>query len=164
MISIGGNNPAAISALPLPEPKDLVAEAKAAKDAKALNDATSTPLSTKPEEGVKVTFSGAALLAMSEANKANSDIEESGLPDDVQQILKMIREIQKQIAEKQAELAAVMADKSLTPEQARAKANNLQGALAALQASLVTAQTSLSKAMKNLSADDAMKAAGLAMK
>ncbi|MGR3886060.1 hypothetical protein FW764_03665 [Pseudomonas sp. 1152_12] len=128
-----------------------------------MKDATSSPLSTKPEEGVKVTFSGAALLAISNTKKSNSDIEESGLPEDVQQTLKMIREIKKQIAEKQAELAAVMADKSLTPEQARVKANNLQGAIATLQASLITAQNSLAKAMKNLSSDDALKAASLAM-
>lgn len=163
MISIGANTSASLSALPLPEPKNLVAEAKSAAAAKELKDATSAPLSTKTEEGVKVTFSGAALLAISDTRKSNSDIEESGLPDDVQQVLKMIREIKKQIAEKQAELAAVMADKTLSPEQARVKVNNLQGALAALNASLVTAQASLSKAMKGLSGDDAMKAASLAM-
>ncbi|MEG8233059.1 hypothetical protein [Pseudomonas orientalis] len=163
MISIGANTPASLSALPLPEPKDQVAEAKSAAAAKELKDATSAPLSTKTEEGVKVTFSGAALLAISDTKKSNSDIEESGLPDDVQQVLKMIREIKKQIAEKQAELAAVMADKTLSPEQARVKVNNLQSALAALNASLVTAQGSLSKAMKGLSGDDAMKAASLAM-
>ncbi|WP_411378856.1 hypothetical protein [Pseudomonas sp. MPB26] len=163
MISIGANTPASLSALPVPEPKDLVAEAKSAAAAKELKDATSSPLSTKTEEGVKVTFSGAALLAISDTKKSNSDIEESGLPNDVQQVLKMIREIKKQIAEKQAELAAVMADKSLSPEQARVKVNNLQSALAALNASLITAQTSLSKAMKGLSGDDAMKAASLAM-
>ncbi|MBA1428528.1 hypothetical protein FHP26_07920 [Pseudomonas orientalis] len=112
---------------------------------------------------MKVTFSGAALLAISDTKQSNSDIEESGLPNDVQEVLKMIREIKKQIAEKQAELAAVMADKSLSPEQARVKVNNLQSALAALNASLVTAQGSLSKAMKGLSGDDAMKAASLAM-
>jgi hypothetical protein len=163
MLSIGGNTPASLSALPLPEPKDRVAEAKSAAAAKDLEDATSAPLSTKTEEGVKVTFSGAALLAISDAKKSSSDIEESGLPDNVQQALKMIREIKKQIEEKQAELAAVMADKTLSAEQARAKVSNIQGALAALNAALVTAQTSLSKAMKGLSGDDAMKAASLAM-
>ncbi|WP_446432799.1 hypothetical protein [Pseudomonas sp. 1152_12] len=163
MISIGANTAVSTGVSSLPEPKDLVAEAKSATAAKDLKDATSSPLSTKPEEGVKVTFSGAALLAISNTKKSNSDIEESGLPEDVQQTLKMIREIKKQIAEKQAELAAVMADKSLTPEQARVKANNLQGAIATLQASLITAQNSLAKAMKNLSSDDALKAASLAM-
>jgi hypothetical protein len=56
-----------------------------------------------------------------------------------------------------------MADTSLTPDQARVKASNLQASLSALQASLVTAQASLAKAMKGLSGEDAMKAASLAM-
>lgn len=163
MISIGANSGVSTNVKSLPEPKDLVAEAKSAAASKDLNDATSSPLSTQREEGVKVSFSGAALMAISKAKKSNSDIEESGLPEDVQQTLKMIREIKKQIAEKQAELDAVMADKSLTPEQARVKANNLQGAIATLQSSLLTAQASLSKAMKNLSAEDSLKAASLAM-
>ncbi|WP_370694622.1 hypothetical protein [Pseudomonas sp. FP833] len=56
-----------------------------------------------------------------------------------------------------------MADKSLSPEEARIKISNLQGALSTLQASLVTAQTSLAKSMKGLSGPDALKAGSLAM-
>ncbi len=163
MISIGANTPASLSALPLPEPKDQVAEAKSAAAGKELKDATSSPLSTKTDEGVKVTLSGAALQAVRDTKKSNSDIEESGLPNEVQQVLKMIREIKKQIAEKQAELTAVMADNTLSAEQARVTVNNLQGAIAVLNASLITAQTALGKAMKGLSGPDAMKAASLAM-
>lgn len=164
MISLGSNAPVSTHPTPLPEPKDLVAETKAAAAAKELSDATSAPL-RKPQdaEGVVVTFSGAALQAMSATKKSNSDIDESGLPDNVQQVLKMIRKIKAQIAEKQAELQAVMADKRLNPEEARIKIKNLQGALSALQASLVTAQTSLAKAMKGLSGEDALKAASLSM-
>ena len=62
-----------------------------------------------------------------------------------------------------AELQAIAADKSLTPEQARAKTANVQGAISSLQAGLMTAQTSLAKAMKTMSADDALKAASLSM-
>lgn len=164
MISIGANNPANTALMASPPSEDLVAEAKAAAAAKALNDATATPLrQTKEPEGVKVTISGAALLASSAAKKSNSDIEESGLPDNIQQALKMIRKIKEQIAEKQQELQAVMADKSLSPEEARIKISNLQGALSSLQASLVTAQTSLAKTMKGLSGEDALKAVSLAM-
>jgi hypothetical protein len=164
MISLGANTPTSTTLQSRPEPKDLVAEAKVAAAAKELNDATAAPLrETKDAEGVVVTFSGAALLAMTEAKKSDSDIEESGLPDNVQQVLKMIRKIKAQIAEKQAELQAVMADKRLSPEEARIKISSLQSALSALQASLVTAQTSLAKAMKGLSGDDALKAASLSM-
>lgn len=127
-------------------------------------DSTTAPLrAPKEEEGVKVTISGAALKALSDVKQSNNDIEESGLPDNVQQVLKMIRQIKAQIAEKQAELQAVMADKRLTPEEARIKISNLQGALSSLQASLVTAQTSLAKTMKGLSSQDALKAASLSV-
>lgn len=117
---------------------------------------------TKP--AVSVVISGAAMKAAAAEKTSNSDIDDSGLADNVKQLLKMIREIKKQIAEKQAEMAAVMADKSLSPDQARAKATALQSALGALQASLTSAQASLTKAMKDLSAGDAIKAASLAMK
>ncbi|WP_370694623.1 hypothetical protein [Pseudomonas sp. FP833] len=103
MISISANIPVNTALMDSPPSKDLVvAETKAAAAAKALKDATATPLrQTKEPEGVKVTISGAALLAASAAKKSNSDIEESGLPDNIQQALKMIRKIKEQIAEKQ---------------------------------------------------------------
>lgn len=164
MISIGATLPASTVVQSFAEPKDLVAEAKAAKASKELQDSTTAPLRTSKEEaGVVVTISGAALKALTDAKKPSNDIEESGLPDNVQQVLKMIRKIKEQIAEKQAELQAVMADKSLSPEEARIKISNLQGALAQLQAGLVTAQTSLAKATKGLSGTDALKAGSLAM-
>ena len=113
-------------------------------------------------------FCGAAVaqaMKAAAAEKAtNSDIDDSGLADNVKNLLKMIREIKKQIAEKQAEMAAVMADRNLSPEQARARLSGLQSALSALQASLTSAQASLTKAMKDMSAGDAVKAASLAMK
>lgn len=109
-----------------------------------------TPEKSKTIEGITVTISGAALQKVAEASKtANSDIEESGLPDNIQQILKVIRLLKQQIAEKLAEMQAVMADKSLTPEQAQARVGNLQTALAGLNAGLMTANTSLAKAMKD---------------
>lgn len=57
-----------------------------------------------------------------------------------------------------------MADKNLSPEQARARLAGLQSALSGLQAGLTSAQASLAKAMKDMSAGDAIKASGLAMK
>lgn len=124
------------------------------------------PEKVKTVEGVTVTISGAALQKAAEARKtANSDIEESGLPDTVQQILKMIRQLKQQIAEKLAQMQAVMADKSLTPEQAQARVGNVQAALSGLNAGLMTANASLAKAMKEsgLSAEAVMKAGSLAM-
>jgi hypothetical protein len=130
----------------------------------AEKDAATAATTDDTKPAVSVTISGAAMKASAAEKTSNSDIDDSGLADNVKNLLKMIREIKKQIAEKQAEMAAVMADKNLSPEQARARLSGLQSALSGLQASLNGAQASLSKAMKDMSAGDAIKAAGLAMK
>ncbi|MFN3359700.1 MAG: hypothetical protein ACK418_27345 [Pseudomonas sp.] len=130
----------------------------------AETDEKSTPSSeTKVVEGVTVTISAAAFKAAAAPKSANADIDDSGLDDNVKQVLKMIRQLKQQIAEKMAELQAIAADKSLTPEQAQARIANVQGAISSLQAGLLTAQTSLAKAMKTMSADAALKAASLSM-
>ncbi|KRP47015.1 VCBS repeat-containing protein [Pseudomonas libanensis] len=128
------------------------------------SDVAAVPTTDAAKPAVSVTISGAAMKAAAAEKTSNSDIDDSGLADNVKNLLKMIREIKKQIAEKQAEMAAVMADKSLSPEQARARLSGLQSALSGLQASLTSAQASLTKAMKEMSAGDAVKAASLAMK
>lgn len=138
----------------------------AVPDAKpaAESDEKSTPSSeTKVVEGVTVTISAAAFKAAAAPKSANADIDDSGLDDNVKQVLKMIRQLKQQIAEKMAELQAIAADKSLTPEQAQARIANVQGAISSLQAGLLTAQTSLAKAMKTMSADAVLKAASLSM-
>ena len=135
-------------------------EAKKAVD----SDVAAIPSTDAAKPAVSVTISGAAMKAAAAEKTSNSDIDDSGLADNVKNLLKMIREIKKQIAEKQAEMAAVMADKNLSPEHARARLSGLQSALSALQAGLTSAQASLAKAMKDMSGADAIKAAGLAMK
>jgi hypothetical protein len=130
----------------------------------AATDAAAVAPTDEGKPAVSVTISGAAMKAAAAEKTSNSDIDDSGLADNVKNLLKMIREIKKQIAEKQAEMAAVMADKTLSPEQARARLSGLQSALSGLQASLTSAQASLAKAMKDMSAGDAVKAASLAMK
>ncbi|WDU63578.1 hypothetical protein LRS56_03245 [Pseudomonas poae] len=140
-----------------------VPSAKSAAEPAVKTQAAAPAAETKGVEGVTVTISGAAFKAVAVASKANSDIDDSGLDESVKQILKMIRKLKQQIAEKMAELQAVANDNSLTPEQARVKTNNIQGAISALQAGLMTSQGSLLKAMKSMSADGALKAASLAM-
>ena len=117
-----------------------------------------------PAEGVSVTISGAALKAAGAQKANNNDIEDSGLPDNIQKLLKMIREVKKQIAEKQQQLQQVLTNSSLSPEQAKAQASALQGEISSLTASLITLNASLAKAMKDMSSDDALKAASLAAK
>ncbi|ONH57096.1 hypothetical protein SAMN04490182_3811 [Pseudomonas cedrina] len=122
-----------------------------------------TTAAPKVVEGVKVTISGEAFKAAGAAKSSNADIDDSGLDDNVKQVLKMIRQLKQQIAEKQAELAAVAAANNLSPEEARARTSALQSEISSLQAGLMSAQTSLAKSMKGMSAEDSMKAASLSM-
>ena len=119
-------------------------------------------------EGVKVSLSDAGLQKAADDRRSNpnSDIEESGLPDQAQKLLKMIRELKQKIEEKQQEMQAVMADQNMSPEVKQAKVGTLQSELGTLTANLMTASNSLDKFSKNgtLSAAQAQQATQLAMK
>ncbi|MGE8147567.1 hypothetical protein ACQKP7_20610 [Pseudomonas frederiksbergensis] len=117
-------------------------------------------------EGIKVSLSGAGIEKAAGAKGENSDIEESGLPENIQQILKMIRKLQQQIAEKLAEMQAVMRDKRLSPEEMKAKLGALQAFINNLNGGLIVANNALSKAMKQsgLTPEQILKAASLVMK
>ena len=125
--------------------------ASAVKSAASLEDKDA--VAPKASEGIKVTISSDAFKA-AEVKSADSDIDESGLDDNVKQMLKTIRKLKQQIDDKLAELQAVAMDQSLTPEERQAKVANLQTAISSLQAGLITAQTSLAKAMKGMSPED----------
>ena len=112
-----------------------------------------TDVAPTAAEGIKVTISADAFKA-AKVESSDSDIDESGLDDNVKQMLKTIRQLKQQIDEKLAELQAVGMDQSLTPEERQAKVANLQTAISSLQAGLITAQTSLAKAMKGMSPED----------
>ncbi|CAM3209631.1 hypothetical protein [Pseudomonas floridensis] len=131
-------------------------------------EVASTEAVATPAEGVKVSLSSLSLQKSAEDKSANSnkDIEESGLPADAQNILKMIRELQQKIEKKQQELQALMADQSLTPEARQSRAGMLQSDLGALTASLMSANNSLAKLSQNGTLSDAQKdqAAALIMK
>lgn len=116
-----------------------------------------------PPEGIRVTLSGAGLNK--EATE-NSDIEESGLPETIQTILKLIRELKEQIARRQAELQAVLSDKNLDAEQMQMKSGSLQTTIAGLNSGLMTAYARLNKAIKaaGLNAEQLMKVASLVAK
>ena len=140
-----------------------VPDAKPAAEAKEAAPEVETTPTPKVVEGVTVTISADAFKAAGAAKSSNADIDDSGLDDNVKQVLKMIRQLKQQIAEKQAELAAVAAANNLSPEEARAKTSALQSEISSLQAGLMSAQASLAKAMKGMSAEDSMKAASLSM-
>lgn len=108
----------------------------------------SAPLATPTlVEGVKVSLSNASIEKAFSAGGENSDIEDSGLPENVQQLLKMIRKLQKEIAEKKARMAAVMSDKTMTNEAKVNMLAALRGAIAALNTGLISANLALSKVM-----------------
>ena len=69
------------------------------------------------------------------------------MPENVQQLLKMIRKLQKEIAEKKARMAAVMADRRLSNEEKVNMLAALRGAIAALNTGLISANLALSKVM-----------------
>ncbi|WP_277761374.1 hypothetical protein [Pseudomonas sp. A34-9] len=117
-------------------------------------------------EGVKVSLSGASIEKSAGVGGKNSDIDDSGLPENIQQLLKMIRKLQKQIAEKKALIEAVMADKRLSIEEKINKVAALRGAIAALNTGLITANLALSKVVgqSGLTADQNMKVGSLLMK
>ena len=159
MSSLGGVTLSQRGMLPVSEPvKNTPNTAPANKDS-ALDEDT-----TAPVEGVRVAISGAAMKAAGAQESQNSDIDDSGLPDQIQKTLKLIREIKKQIAEKQAQLQQVMTNSNLSPDQVRAQAAGLQAQIAGLTASLINAMASLAKSMKDLGAEDALKAVALMAK
>ncbi|MBD9425691.1 hypothetical protein IB232_10205 [Pseudomonas sp. PDM15] len=114
-------------------------------------------------DGLRVTLSELGKVRAAAAK--NNDIDEADLPDNIKEILKMIRELRQQIAEKQAELQALMADSGMDAEAKQMRLEMLRGELASLQGALSTAQASLVEALKDkrLSNDQRMQATSLAM-
>ncbi|MFL1524262.1 hypothetical protein [Pseudomonas sp. O230] len=121
------------------------------------------PATSPVAEGIRVSLSGAGLTKAASSHGDNKDIEESGLPENIQQILKMIRRLQQQIAEKIARMQAVMADKRLSAEERRAKLGALQATITTLNGGLITANLSLSKAISqaNLTPEQVLKTTSL---
>ncbi|MFJ4371372.1 hypothetical protein ACIP1T_01995 [Pseudomonas japonica] len=110
-------------------------------------------------EGVKVNLSLKG-LEVSGKQQADADIDESGLPESVRQLLKMIRKLQKELAEADRQLQALMRDRSLDPVEMQKKTAALQARVSALSASLNTLNFGLVRAMSqaDLSPDDVNKA------
>jgi hypothetical protein len=158
MATIGVLNPGNSGVQALLEPSS----GSAGDDSETSAGTFSSPVA----EGIRVSLSGAGLSKAAGSHGSNKDIEESGLPENIQQILKMIRQIQQQIAEKVARMQVVMADKRLSEEERKAKLSALRTAISTLSGGLITANMALSKAMKqaNLSPEQVLKAASLAMK
>lgn len=148
MLSIDSNplNYAAPSAQPTPAPASE-GQPQAAQQA-----------APSASEGVRVNLSTAGLQA-SKSSSRDKDIDESGLPQTIQQAMKMVRKLQQQLAEKMQQLQAVMRDDSLSPDEMRQKVSSLQGEISTLTGALTTANVTLAKAIKqqNLSLEQVAK-------
>lgn len=87
--------------------------------------------------------------------KKLANIDESGLPDAIKEILKRIVELQQQLKEKQNELQKIMQDQSLSPEERQQKSAALQKEMSTLQSALGEAMSLLSKTMQETGIDKA---------
>ena len=120
------------------------------------------PSEQEVRDGLRVTLSE---LGRVRATAKNDDIDEADLPDNIKEILKLIRVLRQQIAEKQAELQALMTASGVDPQLQQMRVEALRSELSSLQGALSAAQASLVDALKDkrLSDDQRMQAASLAM-
>lgn len=105
-------------------------------------------------EGLRVSLSELGTSLSAKTGEKNRDIDESGLPDSVKQLLKMIRELKAQIAAKEAELKALMADRNLDPEARQVKMEALQSELAMLNGAWASANANLIQQMREQGLSD----------
>ena len=125
---------------------------------------------TQPDDAGSVKISMAGLMMAGQANKKTSgkydDIENSGLPDEVQRILKMIRDLKEKLKAEQEKLQQIMNDASLSDETRQVKVAQSQAMINALSGALADANQMLAKVTKdlNLSKEDLVKVAALAIK
>lgn len=104
-------------------------------------------------------------LGQARSNAKNKDIDESNLPGNIKELLRLIRSLKQQIVEKQDELQAVLAEPGLDPEARQLRTEALRGELAALQGALSSTSASLLVAMREagLSGEQMQAAAKLAL-
>ncbi|MEQ4619422.1 MAG: hypothetical protein ABN482_15460 [Corticimicrobacter sp.] len=109
---------------------------------------------------VHISGSGQALYASNRARQTadnGDDIDSSSLPDEIKQMLKMIREIKARLREKQQELVAVMADQALGDDERKARMAAIQMTIGSLSGALVSATVTLNKLMNSMSLNDTQK-------
>lgn len=114
-----------------------------------------TPATTK----VQISKEGLEKLE----SEKNADIDQSGLPEDVKEVLKNIRKLQEKIAEKNQELMELLSDKTLPEDEMKRKRDLLTTTIRGMQSALSVATNALNNAMSsnNLSSDSRSQAKGL---
>lgn len=109
---------------------------------------------------VRISGHGQALYAGNRASQAagnSDDIDSSSLPDEIKQMLKMIREIKARLREQQQELVEVMADQTLGDDERKARMAAIQATMGSLSGALVSATVALNKLMNSMSLNDTQK-------
>lgn len=122
-------------------------------------------LSTAPSKGMTVNLSAPGLIKSAQ-QQDKTDIDESGLPEPIKNLLKHIRELKKQLAEKQQERQETLADPSLSDEEKANRVQMLQGEISALNSALIVANHSLTELIKavDMTDEQVSKALMLSMK
>ncbi|GLX12791.1 hypothetical protein Pstr01_10300 [Pseudomonas straminea] len=111
--------------------------------------ATASAEEKSAEPGVKVSLSAVGLARSKEAENKDADIDESNLPDEIKQLLKMIRELKAQLAQKMAELQALMAQGDMEDDAQQAKVRALQTEVGSISSALSSANAQLVKVMRD---------------
>ncbi|WP_256205937.1 MULTISPECIES: hypothetical protein [unclassified Pseudomonas] len=96
-----------------------------------------------------MSLSAVGLARSKEAENKNADIDESNLPDEIKQLLKMIRELKAQLAQKMAELQALMAQGDMEDDAQQAKVRALQTEVGSISSALSSANAQLVKVMRD---------------
>ncbi|WP_115683194.1 hypothetical protein [Cupriavidus taiwanensis] len=141
----------------------------AAPPAAASESASDAPgIRARPAASAEIHISapGHALAGGNQAASVrdNSDVDDSGLPDQARDAIKRLRELRAQLARKLQELEAAKNATTGTPDQKRIRIAVLQQEIASLGAAITTTTATLNQAMRELPTEQQMLAASLAMR
>lgn len=112
----------------------------------AARDTGEEPRESEVRESLRVSLSE---LSRTRASAKSDDVDEADLPDNIKEIIKLIRALRQQIAEKQVELQALAAEGDTDPQVKQVRADALRNELATLQGALTSAQFQLADALKD---------------
>ncbi|ELQ11541.1 hypothetical protein A988_10144 [Pseudomonas syringae BRIP39023] len=130
---------------------------------------SSTPASVTESSAVSSVTPAAVKVQISKEgqekleSKRNADIDRSGLPEDVKEVLKNIRKLQDKIAEKNQELMELLNDKTLSEDEKKRQRELLTSTIRSMQSALSQAMSALNNAMSsnNMDSDSRSQAKGL---
>lgn len=99
---------------------------------------------------VDLSAAGQAMAARASSHSADVDIQESGLPESAQKVLRGVRDTQKRTEQIEQQLQTILKNRGLTADVRQARAAGLQTMLAALHRQMANSTSDLSSLMNNL--------------